>query len=78
LSVSKTKEGKKKMQIQTTTITTETANIIGANFQITTFEQTVSAFCDCCDSQASGAETVLEKQGWFLGSQAQFCPNCND
>ncbi len=66
------------MQIQTTTITTEAMNVIGANFQITTFEQTTSAFCDTCDSQADGAESVLESRGWFLGSKAQFCPNCNE
>lgn len=66
------------MQIETTTITTE--NTIAANvpFTVTTFEQTVSAFCDCCDNEANGAKETLENQGWYLGSKAQFCPNCND
>jgi hypothetical protein len=66
------------MQIQTTTITTENTTSFGANFQITTFEQTVSAFCDCCDNQATGAEETLKNQGWELNSSCQFCPDCND
>lgn len=65
------------MQIQTTTITTEQQAVSGANFTVTTFEQTVSAFCDTCDSQATGAETVLENRGWYLGRNEQFCPECN-
>ncbi|HEX8637938.1 MAG TPA: hypothetical protein VF692_07750 [Pyrinomonadaceae bacterium] len=65
------------MQIQTTTITTEAAQSFGANFQITTFEQTVSAFCDLCDNEANGAQTVLENRGWHLGQNEQFCPDCN-
>ncbi len=65
------------MQIQTTLITTENTTSFGANFQITTFEQTVLAFCDTCDSQATGAETLLEQAGWHLGRREQFCPNCN-
>lgn len=66
------------MQVQATTITTENTQVLGANFQITTFEQTVSAFCDCCDSQATGAEENLKNAGWHLGSRQQFCPNCNE
>lgn len=65
------------MQIETTTITTETMNVIGTNFQITTYEQSISAFCDCCPNQANGAKEILENRGWFLGSQSQFCPECN-
>lgn len=65
------------MQVTTTTITTENATVIGTNFQITTFEQSVSAFCDCCDNRASGAEETLIGQGWYLGSRQQFCPECN-
>lgn len=66
------------MQIETTTITNETMNTTnGATFKITTFEQSISAFCDCCDNQANGAKEILENRGWFLGSQSQFCPECN-
>ena len=65
------------MQIQTTTITTETQNVFGQNFVINTYEQTVSAFCDTCDNQANGAKANLERQGWSLGSNSQFCPECN-
>jgi len=65
------------MQIQTTTITTETMEVLGDNFQITTFEQSISAFCDCCSNQASGTKTSLENSGWYLGRNEQFCPECN-
>jgi len=65
------------MTVETTTITTQTQNVIGQNFLITTIEQTVNAFCDCCDNQASGAREMLENRGWSLGSSAQFCPECN-
>lgn len=66
------------MQIQTTIITTEQTTSFGVNFQITTFEQTVSAFCDTCSANDEGTETVLENQGWHLGRREQFCPNCNE
>ena len=65
------------MQIEQMTITTEKQVSFGDEFQITTFEQTVTAFCDCCPNQAVGAKTKLENQGWFLGQKAQFCPDCN-
>ncbi|MDQ3747960.1 MAG: hypothetical protein M3367_02930 [Acidobacteriota bacterium] len=65
------------MTIETTITTIETQNVLGANFQITTFEQTIAAFCDCCDAEATGAKTHLENQGWHLGSREQFCPTCN-
>jgi len=65
------------MQIRTTTITTETQNVSGQNFVINTFEQTINAFCDCCDNQANGAKEVLENRGWHLGQAQQFCPECN-
>lgn len=65
------------MQIETTTVTTQTQQALGQNFVIRTYEQSVSAFCDCCDSQANGARETLENRGWFLGSQSQFCPECN-
>ncbi len=65
------------MQATTTTITTENTNVFGANFQITTFEQATTAFCDCCDTSADGTKNQLENSGWFMGSREQFCPNCN-
>lgn len=65
------------MQVQTTTITTETMTAIGANFQITTFEQATTAFCDCCDNQASGTKDELKRRGWYLGQREEFCPECN-
>jgi hypothetical protein len=55
------------MQTQTLTITTETMNASGENFQITTFENRISAFCDCCSNQASGTKIELQNQGWFVG-----------
>jgi hypothetical protein len=65
------------MQVQTLTITTEAETIGNVNFQITTFEQTITVFCDCCPNQQSGTKTQLERQGWSIGRNAEFCPNCN-
>ncbi len=65
------------MQIQTTTKTIENQTVEGVNFQITTFEQSITAFCDCCPNQLSGTKSSLENHGWFLGNESQFCPECN-
>lgn len=65
------------MTVQTLTITTETTQAAGANFKVTTFEQTTTAFCDCCPNQANGTKEGLERQGWSMGSREQFCPDCN-
>lgn len=66
------------MQIQTLTITTETQTTSdNTSFKITTFEQTTTAFCDCCDNQASGTKQDLTRRGWHLGSREEFCPECN-
>lgn len=65
------------MQIQTTTITTENQIALGENFQITTFEQSITAFCDCCPNNQTGTKSQLENQGWFLGQREQFCAECN-
>ncbi len=40
--------------------------------------ETVKAFCDCCNEQANGTEKQLENRGWFLGARSQFCPEHND
>lgn len=66
------------MQFQTTSITTETANVLGANFTITTFEATITVFCDTCANSESGTKDTLENSGWFCGRNAEFCPTCND
>ena len=66
------------MQIQTTTITTETTTAAGLPFRVTTYEQTTTAFCDCCDNQATGTENELNRRGWQFYRGAEFCPNCND
>jgi hypothetical protein len=65
------------MQIQTTTITSETQSALGESFQITTYEQTTTAFCDCCPNQGTGTRKELERRGWYLGSREEFCPECN-
>lgn len=65
------------MQVETTITTTETQTVGNMNFQIKTFEQTISAFCDCCPNQANGTKPELEKRGWELNANSQFCPNCN-
>lgn len=65
------------MTVQTLTITTETTQADGVNFKVTTFEQTVSAFCDCCPNQQTGIENGLRRAGWHLGQNEQFCPDCN-
>lgn len=66
------------MQVQTTTITTETINAAGADFQVKTYEMKITAFCDCCDNQATGTEKQLKTRGWYCGRNEQFCPNCNE
>lgn len=65
------------MQIQTTTITTEKMNVEGDNFQVTVFEQTTTAFCDCCDNQSTGTKDELKRRGWGFANGAEFCPMCN-
>jgi hypothetical protein len=66
------------MQIQTLTITTETQTTSdNSSFKITTFEQTTTAFCDCCPNQSTGTKRQLENSGWFLGRNEEFCPDCN-
>ncbi len=65
------------MQIQTTTITTETTQVLGANFQITVIEQEITAFCDTCPNNSTATKQTLINRGWHLGSREQFCPECN-
>lgn len=65
------------MQVQTTTITTETTTAIGANFKVTTFEQTTTAFCDCCPNQSTGTVNELKQRGWTVSQGSEFCPECN-
>ncbi len=65
------------MQIETTTITTESTQVLGANFQVTTFEQQITAFCDICPNNATAAKETLENRGWYLGRNEEFCPECN-
>lgn len=65
------------MQVQTTTITTETMKLTDAAFKITTLEQTTTAFCDCCDNQSTGTKDELRRRGWGFAQGAEFCPDCN-
>lgn len=65
------------MQIQTLTITTETTTAVGANFKVTTFEAKLTAFCDCCENQATATKTELNQRGWGFTRGAEFCPDCN-
>lgn len=65
------------MQIQTTTKTIENQTVENVNFQLTTYEQKLSAFCDCCSNNATGTREALENRGWYLGRREQFCPECN-
>lgn len=65
------------MQVQTTTIETTNTAAAGANFQVTTFEQKTTAFCDCCDNQSTGTKDELKRRGWEFGGGAEFCPECN-
>ena len=60
-----------------TTITAETMNAAGANFQITTFEQKVNVMCDLCGEAASGTVQSLENRGWEIFPTCEFCPDCN-
>ena len=62
------------MQIQTRTKTMPVQNI---NFQITSFEQTTTAFCDCCDNQATATKDELKRRGWGFAQGSEFCPDCN-
>ena len=66
------------MEATQTTITTETMQVQNLHFTITTFEQTVFAFCDVCETTDEGAAEHLKQSGWFLGKYEQFCPKCND
>jgi hypothetical protein len=65
------------MQVQTTITTTETIPVSNNFFKITTYEMTISAFCDCCINQASGTKTELENAGWSFGTGSEFCSECN-
>lgn len=65
------------MQIETTTVTTETQIVFGENFIINTVEQNASTVCDCCPNQAVGAKEMLQNRGWSLNGDSQFCPECN-
>ncbi len=65
------------MQVQTTTVTTETMSVENNQFQITNFEEAVTAFCDCCPNQATGTKDELARRGWWVGQNEQFCGECN-
>jgi Zn finger protein HypA/HybF involved in hydrogenase expression len=65
------------MLAETLTITTETTNAQGAQFEITTFELEMTAFCDCCSNSDSGARTQLEARGWTFGKGCEFCGECS-
>lgn len=39
--------------------------------------ETIKAFCDCCDNQQNGTKEQLENSGWHCGRNEQFCPECN-
>ena len=40
--------------------------------------ETINAFCDCCDCQQKGTQEQLKLNGWCFTPGAEFCPNCND
>lgn len=40
--------------------------------------QTVAAFCECCDNQQTATVETLVADGWLLGKHEQFCPVHND
>lgn len=40
--------------------------------------ETINAFCDCCDNQANGTREQLAANGWGFGRGSEFCPECND
>lgn len=61
------------MAFQTTTIATQTQTVDSAVFQITTFEQRITVFCDCCDATETGTKTQLENRGWLLCGTSEFC-----
>lgn len=65
------------MQVQTTTVTTERTIVADTTFKITTFEQTTTAFCDCCSNQSTGTVSELKRRGWGFAQGAEFCPMCN-
>ena len=66
------------MQIQTTTITTETIPVSLDFFKVTTYEMPIIAFCDCCANQASGTKTELENAGWSFGKGSCLEVNSSD
>jgi hypothetical protein len=39
--------------------------------------ETVKAFCDCCDNAETDNAETLKSEGWYLGRREQFCPSCN-
>ena len=65
------------MQVETTIITTELQTVFGQTFEIKTYEQSITAFCDCCPNQATGVKDNLINQGWYLSQREEFCPECN-
>lgn len=65
------------MTVETTTITTDNMTVENLPFTITTFEQTTTAFCDCCPNQATGTKEQLKRQGWSFGNGSEFCSECN-
>lgn len=40
--------------------------------------ESINAYCDCCDSQQKGTKEQLVNNGWGFSQGAEFCPNCND
>ncbi len=65
------------MKVVTLTKTTTHEVILGQNFQIEVFAESITVFCDCCPVQATANRLTLESSGWYLGNKAQFCPECN-
>lgn len=64
-------------EITAINFTVQNQTVLGSHFQITTIEATISAYCDCCDNQATGTKSQLENRGWYCGSREQFCPEHN-
>lgn len=65
------------MQIETTTITTENTQVLGANFQITTFEMKTEVICDICGERETDTPERLKNDNWYLGTREEFCGECN-
>ena len=65
------------MTVETTTVTKQQAEVENISFDVTIYEMRTTAFCECCPNEASGTRTSLESQGWHLGQNEQFCPECN-